>query len=122
MFDAGTSSLPQVRGGKLRVLGATTAKRASGTPDIPTIAEAGVPGYDASLWFAIVAPASTPGPIVQRLSAEINEILKQPALRERYKANGVEIGGSTSEELAAQIQKDLVRWTDVQRKAGVVPQ
>jgi tripartite-type tricarboxylate transporter receptor subunit TctC len=122
MFDAGTSSLPQVRGGKLRVLAATSAQRASGTPDIPTIAEAGVPGYDASLWFAIVAPAATPRPIIQRLSTEINEIVKQPALRERYKASGVELSGSTPEELAAKIQTDLVRWTDVQKKAGVMPQ
>lgn len=122
MFDAGTSSLPQVRGGKLRVLAATSAQRPSGTPDIPTIAEAGVPGYDASLWFAIVAPAATPRPIIQRLSTEINEILKQPALRERYKASGVELSGSTPEELAAKIQTDLVRWTELQKKAGVVPQ
>lgn len=122
MFDAGTSSLPQVRGGKLRVLAATSAQRPSGTPDIPTIAEAGVPGYDASLWFAIVAPATTPRPIIQRLSTEINEILKQPALRERYKASGVELSGSTPEELAAKIQTDLVRWTELQKKAGVVPQ
>jgi tripartite-type tricarboxylate transporter receptor subunit TctC len=122
MFDAGTSALPQVRGGKLRVLAATSAQRLSGTPEIPTIAEAGVPGYDASLWFAIVAPAATPRPIIQRLSTEINEILKQPALRERYKANGVELSGSTPEELAAKIQTDLVRWTDLQKKAGVVPQ
>jgi tripartite-type tricarboxylate transporter receptor subunit TctC len=122
MFDAGTSSLPQVRGGKLRVLAATSAQRASGTPDIPTIAESGVPGYDASLWFAIVAPAATPRPIIQRLSTEINEIVKQPALRERYKASGVELSGSTPDELAAKIQTDLVRWTDVQKKAGVMPQ
>lgn len=122
MFDAGTSSLPQVRGGKLRILAATSAQRPSGTPDIPTIAEAGVPGYDASLWFAIVAPAATPRPIIQRLSTEINEILKQPALRERYKASGVELSGSTPEELAAKIQTDLVRWTELQKKAGVVPQ
>jgi len=66
LFDAGTSSLPQVRGGKLRVLGVTSAKRASGTPDIPAIAET-VPGYDASFWFAIFAPAGTPKPIVDRL-------------------------------------------------------
>lgn len=122
IFDAPTSSLPQVRAGKLKVLGATSAKRASGTPDIPTIAESGVPGYDASLWFAIVAPAATPRPIIQKLSAEINEILKQPALRERYASNGVDIVGSTPEELAAQIRTDLVRWTDLQKRAGVVPQ
>lgn len=122
LFDAGTSSLPQVRGGKLRVLGVTSLKRASGTPEIPTIAESGVPGFDATFWFGIVAPASTPKAIVQKLSAEINEILKLPAVRDRYKSQGVEVAGSTPEEMAAQIQTDMPRWTEIQRKAGVVPE
>lgn len=121
MFDAGTSSLPQARGGKLRVLGVTSGKRASGTPDIPAIAET-VPGYDASFWFAIVAPAGTPKPIVDRLSSEINAILKQPALRDRYKGDGVELSGSTPEELAAQMRADLPRWTAIQKHAGVKPE
>ncbi|MBB3180837.1 tripartite tricarboxylate transporter substrate binding protein [Variovorax sp. Sphag1AA] len=121
LFDAGTSSLPQVRGGKLRVLGVTSAKRASGTPDIPAIAET-VPGYDASFWFAIFAPAGTPKPIVDRLSTEINDILKQPALRDRYKSDGVELAGSTPEELAAQMRADLPRWTAIQKQAGVQPE
>lgn len=122
IFDAGTSTLPHVRGGKLRVLGVSSIKRASGTPEIPTIAEQGVPGFDASFWFGIVAPAGTPKTIVQKLSAEINDILKQPALTDRYKANGVEIGGSTPEEMAAQIRKDMPRWFDIQRKAGIKPE
>ena len=122
IFDAGTSSLPQVRGGKLRVLGVTSAKRASGTPEIPTIAEAGVPGFDASIWFGIVAPAATPAPIVQKLSLEINDILRQPALRDRYKLEGVEVAGSTPEEMAARIKADLPIWTEVQRKAGIKPE
>ncbi len=122
LFDAGTSSLPQVRAGKLRVLGVSSLKRASGTPDIPTFAESGLPGFDASFWFGIVAPAATPKPIVQRLSTEINEILKQPAVRDRYKLNGVEVAGSTPEEMAAQMKADLPRWTEIQRKAGIKPE
>ncbi|CAN5689209.1 tripartite tricarboxylate transporter substrate binding protein [soil metagenome] len=122
IFDAGTSSLPQVRAGKLRVLGVSSLKRASGTPDIPTIAESGVPGFDATFWFGIVAPASTPKAIVQKLSAEINDILKQPAVRDRYKPNGVELAGSTPEEMAAQIQADIPRWNEIQRRSGVVPE
>ncbi len=121
LFDGGTSSLPQVRGGKLRVLGVTSAQRASGTPEIPAIAET-VPGYDASFWFAIVAPAGTPKPIVDRLSAEMIEILKQPAVRDRYKSNGVELAGSTPEELATQMRHDLVRWTEIQKRAGIRPE
>jgi tripartite-type tricarboxylate transporter receptor subunit TctC len=121
MFDAGTSALPQVQSGKLRVLGVTSPKRASGTPDIPAISET-VRGFDATLWFAIVAPAGTPKPIIQRLSTEINAILKQPALQERYKGNGVEIAGSTPDELANKIRTDLSRWTEIQKQAGVVPE
>ena len=121
LFDAGTSSLPQVRGGRLRVLGVTSARRASGTPDIPPIADA-VPGYDASFWFAIVAPAGTPRPIVERLSSEITDILKQPALRDRFKGDGVELAGSTPEELAAQMRADLPRWMAIQKQAGMRPQ
>jgi tripartite-type tricarboxylate transporter receptor subunit TctC len=121
IFDAPTSSLPQVRAGKLRVLGVTSAQRASGTPDIPAISET-VPGYDASFWFAIVAPAGTPAPIVSRLSSEINDILKNPALRDRYRSNGVELIGSTPEGLAAQMQADLPKWTAIQRQAGVKPE
>ncbi|VCU71756.1 Tripartite tricarboxylate transporter family receptor [Pigmentiphaga humi] len=122
MFDAGTSSLPQVRAGKLRVLGVTSAKRASGTPEISTIAEQGVGSYDASFWFGIVAPAGTPKETVQKLSATINDILRLPEIRDRYKSNGVEVEGSTPEEMAAQIRKDLPRWTEIQRQAGIVPE
>jgi len=121
LFDAGTSSLPQVRGGRLRVLGVTSATRASGTPDIPPIADA-VPGYDASFWFAIVAPAGTPRPIVERLSSEITDILKQPALRDRFKGDGVELAGSKPEDLAAQMRADLPRWMAIQKQAGMRPQ
>ena len=121
IFDAPTSSLPQVRAGKLRVLGVTSAQRAGGTPDIPAISET-LPGYDASFWFAIVAPAGTPSAIVNRLSGEINDILKIPALRERYRSNGVELVGSTPEGLAAQMQADLPKWSAIQRQAGVKPE
>lgn len=122
IFDAGTSTLPLVRSGKLRVLAVTSATRASGTPDVPTLAESGVPGFDASFWFGIVAPASTPRAIVQRLSSEIVEILKDPALRERYRPNGVEIGGSTPEEMTARIRADRPIWSEVQRQAGITPE
>ena len=121
LFDAGTSSLPQVRGGRLRALGVTSAQRASGLPELPAIAET-VPGYDASFWFGIFAPAGTPRPIVERLSAEINDILKQPALRDRYKGDGVELTGSTPDALAAQMRADLPRWSAIQKQAGVRPE
>jgi tripartite-type tricarboxylate transporter receptor subunit TctC len=121
MFDAGTSSLPLARAGKLRVLGVTSATRASGTPDIPAIAET-VPGFDASFWFAIFAPAGTPPSIVDKLSAEINDIVKLPEVRDRFKSEGVEMVGSTPQQLAARMRADLPRWTQVQQTAGVTPQ
>lgn len=121
MFDAGTSALPLVQGGKLRVLGVTSAKRASGTPDIPAIAET-VPGFDVSFWFGFVAPAGVPPAIVDRLSTELRAILKQPALRERFRNNGVELTGSTPAEMAAQMKADLPLWSEVQRKAGIKPE
>lgn len=122
MFDAGSSALPLVRGGKLRVLAVTSAKRASGTPDVPTLAESGVPGFDASFWFGLVAPAGTPRPIVQRLSTEINLILNSEALRDRFRANGVEVTGSTPEDMAARMRKDLPVWTQTLHRAGIKPE
>ncbi|MCW5643104.1 MAG: tripartite tricarboxylate transporter substrate binding protein [Rhodoferax sp.] len=122
LFDGATSSLPHVVAGKLRALGVTSAERAEGTPDIPSIAESGVPGFDASFWFGIVAPASTPKPIVQKLSATIIDILKQPEMRERHKPNGIALAGSTPEAMSARMASDLVKWSAIQRKAGVVPQ
>ncbi len=122
MFDAGTSSLPHVQAGKLRVLAVSSAARAEGTPDIPTVAEAGVPGFEASFWFGIVAPAGTPAPIVQRLAREIGEICRQPAMRERFKPAGVELVGSTPEQMAERIRLDFERWPAIQRAAGVQPE
>ncbi|MEO6973882.1 MAG: tripartite tricarboxylate transporter substrate binding protein [Rhodoferax sp.] len=122
MFDGGTSALPLVRGGKLRVLGVTSAQRASSTPDVPTIAESGVPGFDVSSWFGIVAPAKTPSVIVKRLSSEINEILKGKAFRDRFQTNGIEIAGSTPEEMTARIKADLPKWGQIQRQAGIKPE
>lgn len=122
IFDAGTSALPLVRSGKLGVLGVTSAKRASGTPEVPTIAESGVPGFDASVWFGIVAPAGTPQPIVQRLSGEIVEILKGDAIRERFRSSGVEVGGSTPAEMGAIVEADRQAWGLLQRQAGITPE
>jgi tripartite-type tricarboxylate transporter receptor subunit TctC len=121
MFDAGSSSLPHVRAGKLRVLGVTSAKRVPGTPEVPAIAET-VPGFEASFWFALFAPAGSPATAVERLSSEINEVLRTPALRDRYKADGVEVFGSTPAELAARMQADGPKWTAIQKRAGVQPE
>jgi len=121
VFDVGTSALPLVHGGRLRVLGVTSKTRASGTPDIPPIADT-VPGFDASFWFGIVAPAGVPQPIVDKLSTELRAILRQPALREKFRSSGVELTGSTPAEMMAQMKADLPIWQEVQRKAGISPE
>ncbi len=122
MFDAGTSTLPHVRAGKLRVLAVSSGTRVEATPDIPTVAEAGVPGFDASFWFGIAAPAGTPAPVVQRLAAEIAEICRQPAMRDKFRPAGVELVGSTPAQMAEQIRNDFQRWPAIQRAAGVKPE
>ena len=121
MFDAGSSSLPHVRAGRLRVLGVTSARRVPGIPDVPAIAET-VPGFEAAFWFALFVPAGSPSAAVERLSAEVNEVLRTPALRDRYKADGVEVFGSTPAELAARMKADGPKWVAIQKRAGVQPE
>ena len=120
MFDAGVSALPQVRAGKLRALAITTAKRVDSTPDLPTVAEAGgLPNYEATLWFGLVAPAATPRDIVNRLSQELARILRQPALQARFANLGVEFSASSPDEFATYIRAETVKWGKVFRDAKV---
>ena len=120
MFDAGVSALPQVRAGKLRALAITTAKRVDSTPELPTVAEAGgLPNYEATLWFGLVAPAATPRDIVNRLSQELAKILRQPALQARFANLGVEFSASSPEEFATYIRAETLKWGKVFRDAKV---
>ena len=122
IFDGG-AFLPQVQGGKVRLLAVTSPKRLDSMPEVPTMAEAGVPGYDLSFWFGIAAPAGTPRPIVERLAREINEITRQPAFRERMASfNNVQLATSSPDQLAEQIKGDIVLWQKLLKDAGVAPQ
>jgi tripartite-type tricarboxylate transporter receptor subunit TctC len=122
MFDGG-ALLPQVREGKMKLLGVTSATRLAAMPNVPTIAEAGVPGYEMDFWFGIVAPAGTPKPIVDRLAAEIAEVEKQPGLRARLASfANVEYETGTPEAMAETIKRDLVRWQQLLREYKVEPQ
>jgi tripartite-type tricarboxylate transporter receptor subunit TctC len=121
MFDGGVSALPRVKEGKLRVLGMTGAQRSPSFPDIPTIAEAGVPGYSALFWFGIVAPAGTPAPIVNRLSTEIGAILNDPVFKSMFAAQGVDPVSSTPEEFSRLIKDELPKWTGIMKRAGIEP-
>ena len=108
-----------VRAGKLRPLGVSTATRLAVFPDLPTIAEAGVPGYEATQWYGILAPAGTPRPIVERLNREIASGLKAKQVHDRLIADGSEPFGSTPEEFSAFIKMEITRWAPVIKAAGI---
>ena len=122
MFEGGVSALPHVRSGKLRALATTGRKRAEAMPQLPTMAEAGVPGFDVTAWFGLVAPAKVPRPIIERLNREVGQILRTGALKEKFAAAGIDITPGTPEELAQRIREDLPYWTQVMREAGIQPE
>ena len=113
------SALPHVRNGRLRALGVTGAKRATVAPDIPTIAEAGVPGYEVLQWYGVLAPANTPRDIIARLHAGTVRALQDPQIRQRIVGDGGEPVGNTPDEFAAILRADYKKWGDVIRKAGI---
>jgi tripartite-type tricarboxylate transporter receptor subunit TctC len=118
---AGTSAvLPHTKAGRLKALAVTTSKRSAAMPDLPTVAEAGVPGYNFDVWYGMMYPGGTPRAIVMKAHAEIIKLLKSPALSERYAAGGIEPLSSTPEEFAALIRRELPRWHDVVRKANII--
>ena len=111
-------TLPQVKSGRLKGLAVTTAKRTSAIPELPTIAEAGVPGYEASTWYGVMAPAGTPAEITTRLYTAIIADLRSEDTRARIAADGGEVVGSTPEEFAAVLKRDLAKWTRVVKDSG----
>ncbi len=111
-------TLPQVKSGRLKGLAVTTAKRTSAIPELPTIAEAGVPGYEASTWYGVMAPAGTPNEITGRLYTAIIADLRTDDTRARIAADGGEVVGSTPEEFAATLKRDLAKWTRVVKDSG----
>ena len=113
------SALPQVKSGRIRALGVTGLKRAAVAPDIPTIAEAGVPGYEVLQWYGVLAPAATPRDIIARLHAVTVRALQDPAIKERFVSEGGETVGSTPEEFSAIIRADLKKWGKVVKDAGI---
>lgn len=119
MFDAWGSSGPFVKAGKLRALAVTTSKRSEVLPELPTVAESGLPGYEAMPWLGLVAPAGTPAAVVERLHREVNEVLKEPDVRERFKAWGLDIIGNTPTEFASFLRRDIDQWTQVIRSANI---
>ncbi len=118
LFDQPVSSLPQVQAGKLRVLGISSGTRFSTLKDIPTIAEQGLPGFEAISWSGICAPGGTPKPIVDRIYSEVAKVLKVPEIRDRLLRDGIEPIGSTPEQYAEHIKKEAVKWGKVVKDSG----
>jgi tripartite-type tricarboxylate transporter receptor subunit TctC len=122
MFDGLLAALPLIRAGKLRGLGVTSAKRSAVAPDIPTIAEAGVPGYSADAWYGLLAPRGTSRSVVGKLSATLARSLEAPRTREKLIAQGVESVGGTQSEFRAFLKSETARWARVVKEAGVKPE
>ena len=118
MFDSLSSSLAQINAGKFRALAVTTAKRSHVLPQVPTVAEAGVPGFDVSVWYDIFAAGGTPAPILQRLQAEFAKAMAAPAAKPVIEGAGYQIVGSTPAELDAHVKAEIARWSKVVKDSG----
>ena len=119
MFAPSPTVIAHVRGGKLKALAVTGAQRSPTLPELPTVAEAGLPGYAAVGWFGLLAPAATPGAIVSRLSADANRVLAGAEVRARMQALGADPAGNTPEEFARFIREDQTKWSNLMREAGI---
>ena len=119
MFATSLSVMPHIKASRVRALAVTTAKRSRFLPELPTIAEAGVPGFEASTWHGVLVPAGTPVVIVDRLNTEINRILQLVDVRERLAAMGAEIVGGSAKEFADHIQREIPKWAKVVKSIGV---
>jgi tripartite-type tricarboxylate transporter receptor subunit TctC len=118
MFDAITTMAPHVRAGSVRALATTGAKRSAVLPDVPTVAEAGVPGYEATIWLGLMAPAGTPQPVVDKLNAEIAKIVQRPAVKAQWSEQGAEPMVMTPAAFDAFLRKDIEKWAEVVKVSG----
>jgi len=119
MFNSIPLLLPQGKTGKIRLIAVTTLRRAESVPDVPTVAESGVPGYDVNGWYGVVAPAKTPAAVVARLHQEIVRTVQLQDVRDRIRGDGGNVVGNTPAEFAATIRGDIVKWTTLVKKAGI---
>lgn len=122
MFAPAQTVMPHVQSGKLRALAVTSAKRAATLPDLPTVAESGVPGYAAVGWFGLLAPVATPKSLVAAISADANRVLAQKEVRERMLVLGSEPEGGTPEEFARFIKDDMAKWSRLMKEMGIKPE
>ena len=118
MFDNIPSSLPHIKAGKLRALATTGASRDPALPDLPTVAEAGVPGYEAGVWFGLAVPAGTPRDVIARLNTEAVKATKSPDFTKRMSELGYVIIGSSPEQMTAMQRAEQTRWAPVVKASG----
>jgi tripartite-type tricarboxylate transporter receptor subunit TctC len=119
MFDAITTMAPNVKAGQVRALATTGTKRSTVLPDVPTVAEAGVPGYETTIWLGIMAPKGTPQPVVDKLNAEIEKAVKQPTLVTAWEKQGATPMTMTPTEFGAYLEKDIAKWANVIKTAHI---
>jgi tripartite-type tricarboxylate transporter receptor subunit TctC len=122
MFDAITTMAPNVQAGQVRALGTTGGKRDAVMPDVPTIAEAGVPGYETTIWLGIMAPAGTPKPVVDKLNAAINAMMKQPDIQAAWTKQGAVPMQMTTAQFDTLLRKDIEKWAQVVKVSGATAQ
>jgi tripartite-type tricarboxylate transporter receptor subunit TctC len=122
VFSTAPSVLPHVKSGKLRALATTGAARSAVAPDIPTVAEAGVPGYEATSWYGIIGPAGMSKAVVNRLHGAIVQAIADADVRQRLVAQAIDPVGNTPEQFAAYVKSEIVKWAKVLKIAGVKPE
>jgi tripartite-type tricarboxylate transporter receptor subunit TctC len=119
MFSNMLPAMPHVRSGKLLGLAVTSAQRSPAAPDVPTVAESGIPGYETTSWHGVVVPAGTPNAIVKRLYTELRQITQQPDVKDRFSQDGTQVVGSTPEEYAATVKSESAKWGKIIKAAGI---
>lgn len=118
-FGAINSLLPHIRSGKLRALAVGGTRRASLLPDVPTMAEAGLPEYNSEIWLGLAAPAGTPANVIKRINTDFGKVLEEPAVKEKLAEQGIEVRPGTPQEMARLVETDTARWASVIKAAGI---
>lgn len=119
LFDNVPNVVQHIKAGKMKAIGVSGVHRAELLPDVPTVAESGVPGYEVTVWFGMMVPAGTPKPVVEKLNRDLVHVLKEPDVVQKFKAQGVEVVASSPEDFAKQVQREIPKWTALIREANI---